>query len=47
MYSFIKDDTFEKCSILFKTKAGENFDHPSTICWIYRADRNIIEYFED
>ena len=24
--------TFEKYSILFKTKAGENFNHPSTIC---------------
>jgi len=29
-------ETFEKCSILFKVKEGENFNH-----------RNTLKYFED
>jgi hypothetical protein len=33
----IYEETFEKCSILFKIKAGENFNHPSTICQTYGA----------
>ncbi len=36
------DETFEKCSILFKFKAGENFNHPSTICRTYGASRNTL-----
>jgi len=27
---FIKEETFEKCSILFKAKEGENFNHRNT-----------------
>jgi hypothetical protein len=30
----LKNETFEKCSILFKAKEGENFNHP---CTIYRT----------
>jgi len=35
-------ETFEKCSILFKFKAGENFNHPSTICRTYGAGRHTL-----
>ncbi len=35
-------ETFEKCSILFKFKEGENFNHPSTICRTYGAGRNTL-----
>jgi len=28
---FIKRETFEKCSILFKAKKGENFNHRHTL----------------
>jgi len=27
-----KTETFEKCSILFKSKEGENFNHRHTLC---------------
>jgi hypothetical protein len=33
-------ETFEKCSISFKFKEDENFNHPSTICRTYGAGRN-------
>jgi nicotinate-nucleotide pyrophosphorylase len=35
-------ETFEKCSILFKFKEGENFNHPGTICQTYGASRNTL-----
>jgi len=35
-------ETFEKRSILFKAKEGENFNHPSTICRTYGAGRNTL-----
>jgi len=34
-------ETFEKSSILLKTKAGENFNHPRGICFAFhRAGRH-------
>jgi hypothetical protein len=35
-------ETFAKCSILFKAKAGENFNHPSTIFRTYGAGRHTL-----
>jgi hypothetical protein len=28
--TFLQGETFEKCSILFKAKEGENFNHRNT-----------------
>jgi len=39
------NETFEKCSILFKFKEGKNFNHLDEI--IYRDRHPYIEYFED
>jgi len=38
----INNETFEKCSFLFKAKEGENFNHPSTICRTYGAGRDTL-----
>ena len=38
----IQPETFEKRSILFKAKKGENFNHPITICRTYGAGRNTL-----
>jgi hypothetical protein len=35
-------ETFEKHSIFFKAKEGENFNHPSTTCRIYGAGKNTL-----
>jgi hypothetical protein len=41
MNSFIPYEILEKSSILFKTKAGENFNHPGGICFsFHRAGRH-------
>jgi len=36
IFSYLFNETFEKCSILFKIKEGDNFNR-----------RNIPRYFED
>jgi len=35
-------ETFEKCSIFFKFKEDEDFNHPSTICRTYGAGRHTL-----
>jgi len=37
----IEQESFEKCSILFKAKEGEKINHPSTICRTYGAGAGI------
>ena len=42
--NILRSETFEKCSILFKFKASENFNHPDKL---HRDKHPYIEYFED
>ena len=37
------DETFKKCSILFKVKEGENYSPPD----FHRDSQEYLEYFED
>jgi hypothetical protein len=38
LYGKVKSfETFEKCSILFKAKEGENFNHPSEIGFAFHG----------
>jgi hypothetical protein len=44
----IKYETLEKYSILFKSKAGDNFNRPRGMgSAFHRAGRHTLKYFED